>query len=63
VIMAATAMSCYLMFVGVPVMMNVSEERGFFFSISIVTVGLCVLVGLLITAVVLSATFLPLVIA
>jgi hypothetical protein len=56
-------MSCYLMFVGVPVMMNVSEERGFFFSVSIVTVGLCVLVGLIITSVVLSSTFLPLVIA
>jgi hypothetical protein len=63
VIMAATGMSCYLMFVGVPVMMNVSEERGFFFSVSIVTVGLCVLVGLIITSVVLSSTFLPLVIA
>lgn len=63
VMMAATAMSCYLMFVGVPVMMNVSEERGFFFSVSIVTIGLCVLVGLIITSAVLSATFLPLVIA
>ena len=61
--MAAATMSCYLMFVGVPVMMNVSEERGFFFSVSIVTVGLCVLVGLIIASTVLSATFLPLVIA
>ena len=63
VMLSAAAMSCYLMFVGVPVMMNVSEERGFFFSVSIVTVGLCVLVGLIITSVVLSSTFLPLVIA
>jgi len=63
VMMAAATMSCYLMFIGVPVMMNVSEERGFFFSVSIVTVGLCVLVGLIITSTVLSATFLPLVIA
>ena len=62
VMMAAIAMSCYLMFVGVPVMMNVSEERGFFFSVSIATVGLCSLVALMVISVVLSATFLPLVI-
>ena len=39
--------SVYLLYSGVPIMMEVSNDRGFLFSSAILTVGLIALVGLL----------------
>ena len=50
----------YLLYVGVPIIMQIPEERAFMFSTSILTVGLCVLVGLIATTVVLWGTLIPL---
>ncbi len=47
VVMAAVAYTVYLMYAGVPIFMNIPEERGFIFATSILTVGLCLLVGLM----------------
>ena len=43
----ALAFSVYLLYSGVPIMMEVSIDRGFLFSSAILTVGLIALVGLL----------------
>ena len=45
VVLAATCYSVYLMYSGVPIFMDIPEERGFIFASSILTVGLCALVG------------------
>ncbi len=45
VVMAATCYSVYLLYSGVPIFMHIPEERGFIFASSILTVGLCALVG------------------
>ena len=45
VVMGAAAYSVYLLYSGVPIFMDIPEERGFIFASSIVTVGLCALVG------------------
>ena len=47
VVLAAVAYTIYLMYAGVPIFMSIPEERGFIFSTSILTVGLCLLVGLM----------------
>lgn len=56
----ALCYTVYLLYTGVPIIMQIPEDRGFFFSSSVLTVGLCVLVGLIATTVVLWGTFLPL---
>ena len=43
----ALAYSVYLLYLGVPIMMEVSEERGFLFSSAVLAVGLVVLVSML----------------
>jgi hypothetical protein len=43
----ALGYSVFLLYTGVPIMMEVSNERGFLFSSAIMTVGLIALVGLL----------------
>ena len=43
----ALGYSVYLLYTGVPIMMEVSTDRGFLFSSAILTVGLIALVGLL----------------
>ena len=43
----ALAYTVYLLFTGVPVMMDIPAERGFLFATSILAVGLVTLVGLL----------------
>jgi len=58
--LAALCYSVYLLYVGVPIIMQIPEDRAFFFSSSVLTVGLCVLVGLLATTVVLWSTLIPL---
>ncbi|MEH6651547.1 MAG: Yip1 family protein [Motiliproteus sp.] len=45
--MAAVAYTVHLLYTGVPEVMNIPEDRGFFFSSAILTVGLVVLVGML----------------
>ena len=54
--MAALAMTVRLLYTGVPVVMNISNERAFIFSTSILTVGLVVLVGMLAVTAVLWGT-------
>lgn len=49
----ALAYSVYLLYLGVPIVMNVSAERGFLFSSAVMAVGLVALVGLLASTVVL----------
>jgi hypothetical protein len=58
--MIALSYTVYLLYVGVPVIMQIPEDRAFFFSSSILTVGLCVLVGIIATTVILWGTFIPL---
>lgn len=47
VVMAAVSYAVYLLYAGVPIFMNIPEERGFIFATSILTVGLCGLVGMM----------------
>jgi len=49
----ALAYSVYLLYSGVPVMMEIPPERGFLFASAVLAVGLVALVGLLATTVVL----------
>ncbi|MBU2872302.1 Yip1 family protein [Colwellia sp. E2M01] len=44
---AAVAYSVYLLYSGVPIMMNIPEEKGFIYSSSVVTCGLVLLVTLM----------------
>lgn len=52
VLMVALAYTVYLLYSGVYRFMNIPEERGFIYSSSILTVGLCLLVGLIITSII-----------
>lgn len=52
VVLGALSYTIYLLYSGVPIFMNIPEERGFIFSTSILTVGLCALVGMMATTVV-----------
>jgi hypothetical protein len=52
VVLAAISYTVYLLYVGVPLFMDISEERGFIFASSILTVGLCALVGMMAAAIV-----------
>jgi hypothetical protein len=45
--LAALAYTVYLLYTGVPIMMNISEERGFLFSSAVLTFGLVAFVALL----------------
>lgn len=49
----ALAYAVYLLYLGVPIVMNISAERGFLFSSAVLAVGLVALVGLLASTVVL----------
>lgn len=51
--LAAVSYSIYLLYSGVPIMMNIPEEKGFIYSSSVVTCGLV----LLVTIMALSAMF------
>ncbi len=46
-VLAAVAYSIYLLYSGVPIMMNIPEEKGFIYSSSVVTCGLVLLVALM----------------
>ncbi len=45
--LAAVAYSIYLLYSGVPILMNIPEEKGFIYSSSVVTCGLVLLVALM----------------
>ncbi len=45
--LAATSYSVYLLYSGVPIMMNIPEEKGFIYSSSVVTCGLVLLVAIM----------------
>jgi hypothetical protein len=60
VVLAALTYSIYLLYTGVPVIMQIPEDRAFLFATSVLTVGLCVLVGLMVTTVILWSTVVPL---
>lgn len=52
VLMVALTYTVYLLYSGVYRFMDIPEERGFIYSSSILTVGLCMLVGLIITSII-----------
>jgi len=45
--LVAVSYSVYLLYSGVPIMMNIPEEKGFIYSSSVVTCGLVLLVGIM----------------
>ncbi|NMP31260.1 YIP1 family protein [Thalassotalea sp. M1531] len=45
--LAAIAYSVYLLYSGVPIMMNIPEEKGFIYASSVVTCGLVLLVSIM----------------
>ena len=49
----ALAYTIYLLYIGVPIMMKISQERGFLFASAVMGVGLVMLVGVLAATVVL----------
>lgn len=56
----ALAYSVYLLYTGVPIMMEVSEEKGFLFSSAVLAVGLVSLVSMLVaTAILWGSGFAP----
>jgi hypothetical protein len=58
--LAGLAYSVYLLYVGVPILMHIPEERGFIYASSVVTCGLILLVCVLtITAMLWSSGFQP----
>jgi hypothetical protein len=51
--LAALAYAVYLLYTGVPIIMNISQERGFLFSSAVLTFGLVSFVALLAVSVIL----------
>jgi len=51
--LGAMSYSVYLLYSGVPIMMNIPEEKGFIYASSVVTCGLVLLVGLLAASIIL----------
>lgn len=58
--LVAVLYSIYLLYTGVPIIMRIPEDRAFMFTTSVLTVGLCTLVGILISSVILWSTVIPL---
>lgn len=53
VTLAAACYSIYLIYEGIPILMNIDKERGFVYASSVVTVGLVLLVSVRIGTVIL----------
>jgi hypothetical protein len=49
----AVSWSVYLMFLGIPIVMNIPEERGFLFSSAILAIALVILICLMVSSVIL----------
>ncbi len=45
VVLGAVSYTVYLLYSGIPIFMDIPEERGFIFASAMLTVGLCALVG------------------
>ena len=52
----ALSYTVYLLYLGLPIMMEVDQDKGFLFSSAVLAVGLVMLVGLLATSVILWST-------
>lgn len=52
----ALAYTVYLLYTGVPIMMDIPKERGFLYASAVLAVGLVMLVGMLATTVILWGT-------
>jgi hypothetical protein len=50
---AAVSWSVYLMYLGIPIVMNIPEERGFLFSSAILAIALVILICLMVGSVIL----------
>lgn len=50
---AAVSWSVYLMYLGIPIVMNISEERGFLFSSAVLAIALVILICLMVGSVIL----------
>lgn len=59
VVMAAMAYTVYLVYTGVPILMHITEERGFLFASSIITMVLVTLVGVRVATVIIWVAFFP----
>lgn len=49
----AISWSIYLLYLGIPIVMGIPEERGFLFSSAVVAIGLVILIGLMVISVIL----------
>ena len=54
--LAAVAYSVYLLYEGIPILMNIPKEKGFIFASAVLTVGLVMFVSLLAITVIIWAT-------
>ena len=59
VVLAAMAYTVYLIYTGEPVLMHITEERGFLFASSIITMVLVTLVGVRVATVIIWVAFFP----
>lgn len=57
--LAALSYTIHLLMTGVPVLGHISKEQGFMFSMSVVTVGLCMMVVVLVVSVIFWSTVTP----
>jgi len=49
--LCAIVYSVYLLYTGIPIVMNVNQEKGFLFSSAVLTMALVIVVGILVTTV------------
>ena len=58
VLMIAVSYSVYLLYIGIPIFMDIPEGKGFIVSTSVISAGLCTLVGfIVITVIIWSSSF------
>ena len=50
---AAVSWSVYLMYLGIPIVMNIPEERGFLFSSAVLAIAMVILICLMVGSVIL----------
>jgi hypothetical protein len=47
----AVSWAVYLMYLGIPIVMNIPQERGFLFSSAILAIGLVLLVSIMVVSI------------
>ncbi|TBR41066.1 DUF1282 domain-containing protein [Marinomonas agarivorans] len=57
--LAALSYAIHLLMTGVPALGHISKEQGFMFSMSVVTVGLCMMVVMIVVSVIFWSTLTP----